>query len=291
MTFHKRLGYLVLTLGLASGAAVATAGAAEASTPTCQASVFGVMTDGKVVRRDVTNTRVDKEWVSPTALPFAVNSMVYLGGETVTGGSVVHVNTFTAKGRPHNVDLGVQDGSTDLTVTPTDTFARSFGPRLVAGSGRYYAYAVDGNGRLKRWTRERDSADHLWFDSSKLVARHMRGLKTLSYSWTYKVNGGWRDVLYGTTKGGALKQFQIPWKKPGKVKITTIKKSGFKAFTGLSLSFCGTNTKYLSIVAIDRVHNRARWYTLPKALTPRGSHLVRRGLVAPGSDWRLHATF
>jgi len=39
------------------------------------------------------------------------------------------------------------------------------------------------------------------------------------------------------------------------------------------------------------VHNRARWYTLPGALAPRSGNLVRRGFVAPGSDWQLHATF
>ena len=164
-------------------------------------------------------------------------------------------------------------------------------PRLVAGSGRYYVYGIDSHGNLKRWTRLQDSAGNVWFGSPKLVARHMGGLKTLSYSWTYQINGGWKDVLYGTTRGGALKQVRIPWRSPGNVKITTIKKTGFAAYTGLSLSICNNNAKYLSIIAIDRVHNKARWYTLPGALAPRGSNLVRRGLVARSADWRLHATF
>jgi len=289
---QKKIVHAVVALGLASGAVVATTtGAADAATPTCSTSVVGVLPNGKLVDRWVTNTTLDQDHVSTAPLPFAVNNMVSMGGERITGGGVSHVNTFTAGGRPHNIDLTRHDNSADMTVTVTKTYRNSIAQRLVAGSGRYYVYALDGQGRLKRWTREIDSNGNLWFDAPKLVARHLGSLKTLSYSWSYKINGGWRDFLYGTTKGGALKQIQIPWKKPSKAKTTTIKKSGFSSYTGLSLAFCGTNAKYISIVAIDRKHNRARWYTLSKVLTPGSAKLTRRGLVAPGLDWRLHATF
>jgi hypothetical protein len=291
MTVQKKIVHVIVALGLGSGAIVATTGAAVAATPSCETSVVGVLPNGKLVDRWVKNTSLEEDHVSTAPLPFAVNNMVSAGSDAITGGRMSHVNTFTSGGRPHTIDVTRHDNSADLTVAVAATYQRSFGPRLVAGSGRYYVYTIDGHGRLKRWTRERDSAGRLWFDSPKLVARHLGSLKTLSYSWTYKVNGGWRDFLYGTTRGGALKQLQVPWHKPAKAKITTIKKSGFSSYTGLSLAFCGTNANYISIVAIDRKHNRARWYTVSKVLRPGAAHVTRRGLVAPGMDWRLHATF
>ena len=291
MTRYKRIAHVAVTLGLVSGAVIVSTGAAVAATPRCETSVIGVLPSGKLVDRWVTNTALNKDRVSTDPLPFAVNSMVWTGTDKTDGGAVTQINTFTSRARPRNIDVTGQDSSAALTVKVSKVYARSFGPRLVAGSGRYYVYGVDSRGNLKRWTRQRDSAGNLWFDTPKLVARHMGGLKTLSYSWTYKIDGGWKDVLYGTTRSGALKQVRIPWRRPANAKVTTIKKTGFASYTGLSLSFCNDNVRYLSITAIDRVNNRARLYTLPGALTPRGANLVRRGLVARGSDWRLHATF
>jgi hypothetical protein len=291
MTVRKRIAHATLALGLVSGGLLASGGAAVAAAPTCETAVVGVLPSGKLIDRDVKNTSLVKEYVSTDPLPFPVNNMVWLGGENTATGSVLYARTFTSGSRPHNIDVTFTDGSTELAVDVSKTYSRSFAPRLVAGSGRYYAYGVDGAGNLKRWIWRGDSAGNQWFDSPKLVARHMGGLKTLSYSWTYRIDGRWQDVLYGTTRGGALKQIRIPWRKPAREKVTTIKKSGFASYTGLSLSFCNDNTKYLSIVAIDRVHNKARWYTLKRALTPRATNLTRRGLVARGADWRLHATF
>jgi len=291
MTLHKRVAYLAMTLGLVSAGLIASQGAAVAATPTCETSIVGVQPDGRLVDRRVTNTAVEKEYLTADPLSFPVDNMVFTGAEQVTGGSVSHLNTFSSGDTPRNVDLARQDGSTVHTATVAATYAKPFSARLVAGSASYFVYTVDGRGRLRQWTRERDDAGHFWFDNPKLVARHMGGLKTLSYSWTFKLDGKWNDFLYGTTRGGALKQIRIPWRKPGNAKVVTIKKSGFASYTGLSLSFCGNNAKYLSIVGVDRVHNRARWYTLRGALAPRAANLVRRGWVAPGAEWRLHGVF
>jgi hypothetical protein len=291
MNNHKRVAHIAVTLGLVSGGLIASTGVAVAATPRCETSVVGVLPSGRLVDRWVKNTGLKKNHVSTDPLPFSVTNMVWTGFEKITGGGKYHVNAFGAGTRPRNLDVTRLDASTDLTVNVTKTYQRSFRPRLVAGSGRYYVYAVNKSGNLKRWTRRHDSAGNLWFDTPKLVARNMGGLKTLSYSWTYKIDGGWKDVLYGTTRGGALKQIRIPWRRPANDKVTTIKKTGFASYTGLSLSFCNNNTNYLSIVAIDRTHNRARWFTMPRALTPCAANLVRRGLVAQGSNWRLHATF
>ena len=283
------MAHVAIALGLVSVGLVASGGAAVAAAPTCETSVVGVRPDGRLVDRWVTNTSVDKEFLTADPLSFPVDNTVLVGAERVTGGSVSHFNTFGSGDTPRTIDLTRQDGSTVLAVTVAATYVKPFSARLVAGSGSYYVYTVDGRGRLLQWTRERDSAGNLWFDSPKLVARHMGGLKTLSYSWSYKVDGRWNDFLYGTTRGGALKQMRSPFRKPANAKVLTVKKSGFAAYTGLSLAFCGTNAKYISLIGVDRVHNRARWYTLSGVLAPRASHLVRRGWVAPGAEWRLRA--
>ena len=85
-------------------------------------------------------------------------------------------------------------------------------------------------------------------------------------------------------------RFATGTRTPGRPKITVLKKSGFAAVTGLSLSVCGTNPAYASLIAIDRTHNTARWYTLRNSFNPKPANLVNRGLVARGADWRLHAT-
>lgn len=286
----KRLVNTAVALGLVASGLIASAGAAEAATPTCEAAVAGVLPDGRLLERFVRNVRLVKEHKTAAPLPFRVDSISFQGVEKVEGGRVLKLGTYTAGARPRNIDVTRLDASTTMTAKVTKVYRRAFAPRIVAGSGNYYVYGIDRTGNLKRWTRYRDSAGNLWFDAPRVVARNMGGLRTLSYYGTPKIDGTWRDVLYGTTRSGALKQFQVPWRKPSAPKITTLRRTGFAAYTGLSLATCNLSGTHLSIIAIDRLHNRARWYTLPSQFSPKGSNLVRRGLVAPGANWRLHAT-
>lgn len=287
---YRPIAHVAAAFGLVLAGLTLSTGTAVAAAPTCSTSVMGVLPDGRLVDRWLTNTRQDKEFTSADPLPFSVDNMVFLGSDQVTGGHVRHLNTFSSGTAPRTVDETRLDASPTMTFNVATVYARAFTARLVAGSGRFYVYSVDRHGKLMRWTRQADSAGHVWFGEPKLVARHQGGLKTLSYSWTFKIGGGWKDVLYGTTRSGALKQFKISWKQPASAKVTTVKRSGFASYTGLSLSICNNNSKYVSIIGIDAAHNQARWYTLQRSLS-RHAKLRAGGSAAPGAEWRLHAAF
>ena len=298
MTSLTRPARIATAVALIAGGVFATTAATStaadaAAAPSCPTTVSGFQSDGRLVQRAVRGTQVVGEKKSATALSYPVEDAVVMGVADVKDGWVAYVDTFTAGKMPHAIDVTNVSTSASLSVKPDADFRYVGRPNghLIAGSGRYYIYGLDANGALKRWTRVGDGGD-LAFDNrgAKVVKKGMSGLRTLSYSSTFKIGGALTDVLYGTTTSGALLQFQIPWGHPERVKTTTLRKTGFSAYRGLSLSYCGSNPTYLSFVAIDRVHNQARWFTLRNQTTPVSANLVQRGLVGKGLNWHLHAT-
>lgn len=281
----------IVSLGLvAAGLVASSTPASAAAAPICNTTVVGVRSDGRLVERWVQGTRILENKVSSNGVGVPAESMIWLGDDDVPGGRVYHYQVYYPGRRPALLDVTNLKGSNTLTNKIAGHFIRAVNIKRVADSGRYFVYGIDRYGNLKRFIRYVDDSGNLFLGSPTLVARNMGNLKTLTYHWTYKGgDGAWRDVLYGTTSGGALKQFQIAWRAPGRPKITTLRTRGFASITGLSTTSCGASASYASIVAVDRVNNRARWVTLRYSFTPKSSNLVIRPLVAPGADWRLHA--
>jgi hypothetical protein len=290
----QRLAVLGATLGLLSSAIVAatsTGTADAAATPSCNTLVSGILPSGRLIERAVHNTRMTDEKRTSGALPYKVDYMYGYDYQKVYGGYVHHYIAHTA-GQPARAFLIKEvTGSPSLGLMSQGHYQLSPKGRLFADSGRYYTYGVDPSGNLMRWTRFTDNRHDLWFGSAKRVKSGMGGLRTLSFMFTWVSSAGRKDVLYGTTKSGALVQFQIPWSTPAKPKLTTVKKTGFSSYTGLSLSWCNASGTLGSFIAIDKTHNQARWYTLAGQMSPKAANLVRHPLVAPGTNWRLHATF
>ena len=85
---------------------------------------------------------------------------------------------------------------------------------------------TDPNGNLTRFARLIDSAGHAWIGNPKVVKTGMGAVKSMSFMFTGIYGDVRKDILYVTTKGGALKQIQVPWKTPGKPKVTTLKSTG-----------------------------------------------------------------
>lgn len=290
MSIHRRIGHVAVSLGLAAGALTATAGAAAAATPTCRTWVVAVTPSGRLMEREVTNTRIIVEKQTAAALPYRVDWLGNAGQSERTGATRLdHFTAFTAGQRPRALDIEAVDSSTTLTVKPSpNTYASGFPARLPAESSSYYRYGVDKRGNLKRWTWFGDGT-RLWFGDPKLVARHMGGLKTLTFDWATKRDGRWVDVLYATTRSGALKQIQVPLKKPSRARIVTLERTGFAAYSAVSPSVCNRSGSHASLIYVDAKHNLARWYTVSRQFTPKSSNVVRRGLVGRGAEWRLHA--
>lgn len=293
----KRLVPVVAAVALSATALIAVPGTAADAAPVatamhCDTGVIGVLPSGRLMERDVRNTVITGEKKS-APLPYKVDSMY--GGvpsDTISGGFVQHFFVH-ASGRPAKlIDVTDKTASSILTVGVHLRYHLSPVGRTFTASGRFYTYGIAPNGNLTRWTRFTDNAGHYWFANPKVVRAGMGGVKTLSFMFWFKTDSGVRtDMLYATTKSGALKQFQIPWGAPGKPKVTTIKKTGFAQYTGTSLSWCNASGTIGSIVAVDSVHNQARWYTLAGQYKPSGVNLVRHPLVGRGANWRLHAVF
>lgn len=265
---------------------------ATATVPTCQTDVAGVLPNGRLIERHVTNVRIVAEQQS-APLGFGVDFLTQAQHSDVSGTSrTEHFQAFAAGRHTVGIDVGVIQGSPTLTIKGTTHYQTGLPARLIAGSYTFYRYGVAKNGNLTRWTWFGDSAGHLWFGSPLVVARNMGSLRTLTYDYTWQDSRGTvRDILYGTTAGGALKQIQIPLKTPGKRTIVTLRSSGFASYTSVSSSVCNRAGTIASLIYIDKVHNRARWYTFAQQYHPRASNLTRRALVAPGANWHLHATF
>jgi hypothetical protein len=278
---------------LAAAALVAAAPpAAQAATPICKTGVVGVLdADGTLVQREVSGNLVKSERKTADKLPFGATNLLWFGSTKISTGYVYYIHTFSPDGHPRNVSVYDRTAEPNLTTKVTYTYLHSFNPRLVAGSGRYYIYGVDKTGTLKRWTRNLGSQNFYSYTDAKTVATNMGGLRTLSYSNSYKLGGKVYDFLVATTASGALKQIRIPWSSPGSETIKTLGRSGFQNYTGLSLSFCNDSTNYLSVVAINRTTGVARWFSLANVLAPDPDNLVNRGSIAPEYDWHMHATF
>ena len=292
MKSRKNLINLVAVLGLAGGALVAASPAATsvaAATPVCETALMGVQADGKLIERNVVGAEIKRERTTADKLPYGANNLLWFGSTKISGGYVFYIHTFSPDGHPRNISVYDRDAAANLTTKVTTTYVHSFSPRLVADSGRYYIYGVDKTGTLKRWTRVNSNGTYLYSDA-RTVASNMGGLHTLSYSYTYKLDGKMYDFLVATTASGALKQIRIPWSAPGSETIKTLGRAGFQNYTSLSPAFCNDNPNYLMVLAINNTTGQARWFTLANLLAPNPDNLVNRGLVAPDADWHLHAT-
>lgn len=261
----------------------------QATAPGCTGIVSGLDASNRVVHRAWKNATITAEKKSTRPLSVSPHALVWSGGRALDGGGFVSRYTaFINDTAPVVYDVANKTTSSTLSVTYVKKLSRWLKGRLVVTGGSYYLYAVD-DAKLFQWTRFVDDAGRIWLGNAKVVAQDMRGLKTLAYGWTFKIDGVYKDVIYGTTGSGKLLQFQIPQLKPTYEKLTKLADSGFGAYDQVSTSFCNNSPHYLALVAIDKETNEARRYSLSSQTTPKTYNLVDRGLVGVGADWDLHA--
>lgn len=286
----RRLLSLATAAGLAFGALGAVAPTSQAATSVCRGLVTGVDASNHVIYRSWEGATIGEEKKSADPLPISPQYLLWSGFRELGGGAGATSYTAYRYGQaPQVFDVVNKTSAPTLSVKYVRKYSRPFSGRLVTLGGSYYVYAVDGNGTLHQWTRYVDDAGRVWIGSPKTVAKYLGGLKTLSYSWTFKIDGVYKDVLYGTTANGKLLQFQIPLEKPSNEKITRLASGGFGAYDWVSPAGCNKSPHYLALVAIDKETNQARLYSLPSQTVPKVSNLANRGLVGDGADWNLRA--
>lgn len=273
---------------IGSGAVVAPS--AEAAEPNCRAMVVGINPANKLVMRLVEDNKVLQQKATSSPLPYGSIQLGVLTSETIDGG---WRNTYTAiakDGQPRVLTTTDREGSNAIKHSSTRMLNKNFAPRLFTTSGGFHVFALDSQNRLQRLTTYRNDAGRLFFDDGRVALKRMGGLMTLSFYKRQKIDGVKTDILYATTKAGALKQIRVPVRRPGNARVLTVKRSGFAHFTGLSLGRCDDDLSKALVIGISKPRNLARSYVLTRALRPRAANLTDLGRVDKRYDWKLHAT-
>lgn len=274
---------------LGAGAAATPATAAAAAAPTCLAEVVGLTAGNKFVSRRMENGTVVRQKLTATAVPFRAKQMGFLEQATIKGGVRTSFIAIATDGRPRVLTVKDVNASRSLAQSSKRMTTSGFAPRLFTKSIGPHAFALDDLNRLQRLVTYRDSDGNYFFGSARVALKGMGSLRTLSFYNRQKIAGVNTDVLYATTRTGALKQIRVPVRRPGNARVVTIKRTGFASFSELSLGACNHDLNTAFIIGVDPGHNLARSYVLRDQAHPSASNLTANGRVAPSYSWKLHA--
>lgn len=272
------------------GAEVAAAPAATAAELQCSAGVYGFTPKGKLLLRRVRNTTVVSHKSTSTPLSYRVTQLGFMWQDKAAGGYNTHLAAIAADGRPRALLIKDRDGSGTLQNSSRLMLNRNFEPRLFTNSGGTEVFALDNLNRLQRLQTYRDDSGRFVFDNSRVVLRRMGGLKTLSFYNRQRIDGVNTDILYATTKTGALKQIRIPVRRPGDARGITVKRSGFGAFNGLVLGLCDGDVSKAFVIGVNARDNLAKSFVLRRAGHPSAANLTLMGRMDRRYTWKLHAT-
>lgn len=288
MGMRRRVMAAAAAAGLAvSGLALGVGAqpAAGASTPVCKGAVVGWAGNGSLIVRTFRNNRVTHEAKSDP-LNYKIQHMTWYDTKSKGDAAYLYATAFSAKGRPRDLRIRLKDDSDTVKVSQVRQYQRPLSARAISNSGRYYVYGVQ-NGKLYRWTRFRTGNGGRVFGARVFVTGGMAKLSALRMTEVREVSGGKADVLIGATGAGQLKQFVIPWEKPGSAKVYTVAKKGFGKYAEMSVGYCGGKANYIGLVMVDRKHNVARLYELKRGINPKRKDLDFRGVLGKGEYWRL----
>ena len=265
--------------------------AASAKQP-CSTLVSGLLPNHKFLARKLVERTVDDEKKTTKPLAFTpTNTAIYnvYGGER-RGFRIIYITTNT-DGIPRLLRARYLDGEVLMPFTVRKLGNTDFAPRLFTATSQRVAFTIDDDGTMMRWPIKRDSTGLVYFDEPVLVTTGMTGIATWSFSATQRIDGKLMDVIWATTNAGALVQIRVPSIDPTAVEVVRAARHGFAKTTSLSLSFCNARASSLSLVAVNRNANKARWYTLTRQFQPEHKFLVDHGYVGRGANWHLRATF
>lgn len=285
---------LPLAVGAAApaGADTTTDSAADTGTPTCSGFVSGFDGDEHAVERRVEDGRVTQVEQSRDRFgPWSVRSASVWSSRSVGTNSVEIVYAVLGSDdRPRWVR--VTDPDTTTTTQPLRIDATRFRgeltDRLIAQAHGYYRYTLDRRGELVRRTTYQTSDGHLYYGGAHVLLDGLRGLTTLTAASLDRVvlDGRKTDLLWATTRDGALLQVQVP--AHARARVVTVAPTGFEGVDGLSPMNCTASDETM-FVAVDRQPGTARWYTITDWTHPSAANLVDHGDVVAERPWHLHA--
>lgn len=253
---------------------------------TCRSAAVGVLPNGKLLKRNLENGRQTGVKVTRAELPFRPTTMGYAGWEEIDGGYREYYVAAARDGRPRFLVVTDKDARRKMRARAVRFATTGFTPRLI-GMGIAGPQLLALEGSVLRQYKIRSSQSGPVLRNPRVAKRNMDGLKTLSWYSRQSVGGVRTDIFLGTTKAGALVQIRVPVRNPGDTKIVRVKRTGFKRYTGLSLSYCNGSPATALIVGVNARGNLARWFTLERQLAPRPRNLTNHGPAAEGKNWRL----
>jgi hypothetical protein len=254
----------------------------RAGEPNCSTGLVIATDDGRVRYDLVEKDKVTSSRPSKRKLGFTVSAWGFYDDIDGKKTDVFQLNAITSKGE-RKVSLSFT-GKKKIGLSSTRyAKARGFKPVLFADGYTYYAYIVTSSGQLQRWTLTRFRDGKVRFADKVALADGMSELTSLQTTAVFKLKGSAKEVLYGTTVGGALVQLTIPIKRPQRMKTRTLLSSGLEGVTELSWSTCGNSLDHTSLIAVDPEAGTARWVTIKHSNTrPK---VTVRGEVR-GGDFR-----
>lgn len=284
---------VLTTVGLVTGTTPATAASTAKSTAAvgleCGVNVFGVLPNGRFIRRELDGVDVVRQTRS-SPLPYRPRSIGFFGYRDIRGGIKTTFQAIVRDGRPRLLTITEHDASRRTTFSSRRMLNRQFEPRLFTNSGGAHVFAVDRDNTLRRYVTYGTDRGRFFFDGARRVLRDARRLKTLTFYGRTNVGGVRTDILLATTRSGALRRIDVPVRRPGQTTTSRISGRGFGRYTGLSVGYCDYHVSTGFIVAIDARRSVAHRFILTNARDASSDRLSSGRRVARDYNWRVRAT-
>lgn len=255
----------------------------------CYAQVVAVDSDQRLVEAYFHNGRIVETYRS-ARLPYDPVGMGHFSSKSTDRATTLKIDAITANGTPRILTATLKKSGSQISVSsrPLD---QHFTPRLFADTFSYRVYTVNDAGVLQRWFLSRYGDGSIRYARGHVIGAGFGSLTALTNYGTLEVNGSLRDVLYATTKSGALKQYFIKVDQPDHLRQKVLKRTGYAGVTGLSTSYCNSTWLRSVVVAVKPASHTATWTTVSHLTDLSRVKASRHGQVTGGGDWDLHATY
>lgn len=252
----------------------------------CKTSVTGVDSENRLVYYTVRNDLVI-ERRSSRPLGFRPANLGYLGTDYTSTGSTTRMTATTADGVPRELSVVERDDSRTLQFSATTFGQKNYRPRLFTDAYSYFGYTINHVGVLQRWTLVRLRTGQLSYRYPVTVATNLKN--TVAITPASLKSQPSADILYTTTKLGALRLLTVPHERPEDRSFRTLSARGYAGVTELSGSYCNGKDRGV-VIGIDPTAGTATWTVVTDVSSPARARSDLKGAIRRQVDWNLHAT-
>lgn len=252
----------------------------------CKTSVTGVDSDNRLVEYTVRNDLViDRRSSRP--LGFRPTNLGYLDADFTSGGATTRLTATAEDGVPRELRVVKRDDTRTLRVSATAFSQKNYRPRLFTDAYSFYAYTINHVGVLQRWTAVRLRTDRLSYRYPVTLATNLKNTVALTPASLRSRPDA--DILYTTTKFGALRLLTVPHAAPESRSFRTLSRQGYAGVTELSSSYCNGQDRGV-VIGIDPTAGTATWTVVTDVSSPGRARSDLKGTIRRQVDWGLHAT-